>query len=205
MEFFVLGRDADGVDDLLAELTEAHWAYMDGFAGLLRARGPLLTPDRTRHAGSMHVVEVPDVAAAYRFAYEEPFQRAGVFADVSVTRFVSWGGRTMYGDRPASAAPASSLVLARWDGEPMTDVLLDALGQAAIEAAGEAWVFLGLLLSDDASSCVGAAGALDLTEDQAGPAFSAALTATGHPAAAVTTSAWQRGGRAGSTPSSAAG
>jgi uncharacterized protein YciI len=195
MEFFVLGRDADGVDDLLAELSEAHWAYMDGFAGRLRARGPLLTPDRTRHAGSMHVVEVPDVAAAYRFAYDEPFQRAGVFADLSVTRFLSWGIRTMYGDPPVSPPPASSLVLARWEGEPMSDVLLDALGQAAVEAAGEAWVFLGLLLSDDASSCLGAAGALDLGEEGAVSAFGLALAATGRGSAPVVGSAWQRGGR----------
>jgi uncharacterized protein len=196
MEFFVLGRDAEGVDQLLDQLTEAHWAYMDLFAGRLRARGPLLSPDRTRHAGSMHVVQVPDVAAAYRFAYDEPFQRAGVFADLSVTRFVSCGNRTMYDDRPVAAPPASTLVLARWDPTPMTPALLDGLADAA-DHGPDAWVFLGLLLSDDGSGCVGAAGALDLTEDRAVAAFGAALAATGRESVAVVGWAWQRGGRPG--------
>ncbi|MFL6101043.1 MAG: YciI family protein [Actinomycetales bacterium] len=195
MEFFVLGRDADGVDQLLEELTEAHWSYMDRFAGQLRARGPLLSADRTRHAGSMHVVEVPDVAAAYRFAYEEPFECAGVFADLSVTRYVSCGHRTMFDGSPAAQPAASALVVSRWDAEPMTAGLLEELSAAATEAAGEAWVFLGLLLSDDGASCLGAAGALDLAEQEAAPAFEAMLAATGHASTAVVAAAWQRGGR----------
>jgi uncharacterized protein YciI len=199
MEFFVLGRDGEGVEELLSDLTEAHWAYMDGFAGRLRARGPLLSPDRDRHAGSMHVVDVPDVAAAYRFAYEEPFQQAGVFADLSVTRFVTCGDRTMYDDRPVPSAPSSTLVLARWDAEPMSSSRLEALGDrlavTADEAAGDAWVFLGLLLGDDGSDGLGAAGALDLPEDQAVAAFQATLAATGRGSAAVLASPWQRGGR----------
>jgi uncharacterized protein YciI len=196
MEFFVLGRDADGVDELLEELTEAHWSYMDGFATALRARGPLLSADRNRHAGSMHVVDVPDVAAAYRFAYDEPFQRAGVFADLSVTRFVSCGNRTMYDGSPVRRPVASALVVARWRAEPMSAGLLQQFAAAATEAAGDDWVFLGMLLSDDGASCLGAAGALDLDEEQSGAAFEAVLTATGHASAAVVVvTAWQRGGR----------
>jgi len=196
MEFFVLGRDADGVDELLEELTEAHWSYMDGFARALRARGPLLSADRTRHAGSMHVVDVPDVAAAYRFAYDEPFQRAGVFADLSVTRFVSCGSRTMYDGSPVRRPAASALVVARWRAEPMSAGLLQQFAAAATETAADAWVFLGLLLSDDGVGCLGAAGALDLAEDHAGAAFEAVLAATGHASAAVVVvAAWQRGGR----------
>ena len=198
MEFFVLGRDAEGVEDLLTRLTEEHWAYLDHFAGRLRARGPLLSPDRARHAGSMHVVDVPDVAAAYRSAYDEPFQRAGVFADLTVTRFAGCGDRTMYDHPPdptVGPPPASTLVLARWEPTPMADVLLERLVDAADQEAGDLWVFLGLLLSDDGSSCLGAAGALDLAEDRAVAAFEAALTATGQPSPAVAGSAWQRGGR----------
>lgn len=196
MEFLVLGRDADGVDDLLEELAEAHWSYMDRFAPALRARGPLLSPDRSRHAGSMHVVDLPDVAAAYRFAYGEPFQRAGVFADLSVTRFVSCGNRTMYDGSPVRRPVASALVVARWRAEPMSAGLLQGFAAAAREAAGDDWVFLGMLLSDDGASCLGAAGAVDLDEERAAAAFEAVLTATGHASAAVVVvTAWQRGGR----------
>jgi hypothetical protein len=69
------------------------------------------------------------------------------------------------------------------------------LAVAADHAAGDAWVFLGLLLTDDGSGCLGAAGALDLAEDQAVAAFRAALAATGRESAAVFGTAWQRGGR----------
>lgn len=198
MEFFVLGRDAEGVEDLLEALTEAHWGYLDPFAGRLRARGPLLSPDRSRHAGSMHIVDVPDVAAAYRFAYDEPFQRNGVFADLTVTRFVSCGDRSMYDDRRPLARPATSastLVIARWDTEPTSPRRHDDLAEAADETSEDPWVFLGLLLSDDGSDCIGAVGALDLRQDAAVPAFMAALAAAGRDAVEAVAWPWQRGGR----------
>jgi uncharacterized protein YciI len=66
--FFVLGVDGDDVQERLEELSEAHWAYLDGFADALVARGPTLSADGELHTGSVHVVEVTDTAAAQRFA-----------------------------------------------------------------------------------------------------------------------------------------
>ena len=53
---------------------------MDGWADVLVARGPVLSNDGERHAGSVHVVDLPDLAAAHRFADEEPFARAGWYS-----------------------------------------------------------------------------------------------------------------------------
>ena len=73
MHFLVLGVDGPEFDgELEAELPEEHQRYMDGWADVLVARGPVLSNDGERHAGSVHVVDLPDLAA-HRFADEEPF------------------------------------------------------------------------------------------------------------------------------------
>jgi uncharacterized protein YciI len=39
VEYFVYCRDRPGTEELLAELGEAHWSFMDGYADALIARG----------------------------------------------------------------------------------------------------------------------------------------------------------------------
>ena len=79
MHFLVLGVDGPEFDgELEAELPEEHQRYMDGWADVLVARGPVLSNDGERHAGSVHVVDLPDLAAAHRFADEEPFAQVTV-------------------------------------------------------------------------------------------------------------------------------
>ncbi|HEV7711460.1 MAG TPA: hypothetical protein VGP16_24945 [Asanoa sp.] len=43
---------------------------MDGFAAELIARGPTFDGDRL--SGSVHIVDLPDPAAARAFAFDEP-------------------------------------------------------------------------------------------------------------------------------------
>jgi uncharacterized protein len=88
MPFFVYGQDRTGAGPGLAELTEAHWSYMDRFAGRLILRGPTLSGDGAEHTGSVHVVDLDDRAAADQFATEEPFWRAGLYAGLTVARAV---------------------------------------------------------------------------------------------------------------------
>ncbi|MDF8262638.1 YciI family protein [Luteipulveratus flavus] len=103
-DFLVLSRAtaqaATSDDD--AGLTERHWSYMDGYADRLTARGPLLGPDRETWAGSVHVVGLPDAAAARAFVEQEPYQGAGAYADHSIWRFTNLLGRTMW-DFPGAA------------------------------------------------------------------------------------------------------
>jgi len=97
MDFLILGRavvDADDGDT--PELDEAHWSYMDAFAGRMTARGPTLSPDRQTWTGSLHVVDLPDLQAAQEFAVNDPYHRAGLFADHLVRRFDDLLGRTMW-------------------------------------------------------------------------------------------------------------
>jgi uncharacterized protein len=64
MEYFIYCRDNPDTGAILDELAEAHWSFMDGYADAMIARGPTLTPDRMRHTGGMHIVDLPDGDAA---------------------------------------------------------------------------------------------------------------------------------------------
>ena len=102
MEFFCYHRDRPGSGALRGEMVEAHWSYMDGYAAELIARGPTLTEDGETATGSVHIVELPDPAAARAFAFDEPNYQAGVYRDVLIRRWRNLLGRTMW-DFPGRA------------------------------------------------------------------------------------------------------
>ena len=101
MEFFCYHRDRPGSAALRDELLEQHWSYMDGYEKELIARGPTFTGDGIP-TGSVHIVDLPDAAAARAFAFDEPNYQAGVYRDVLLRRWRNMLGRTMWefpGDR----------------------------------------------------------------------------------------------------------
>ena len=102
MQFFCYPRDRVGSTPLRASLTEEHWSYMDRFE--LIARGPTFLDDDTL-TGSVHVVELPDVAAARAFVLDEPSYQAGAYRDVLLRR-TAW--QTLDSSVTASAAAPSS-------------------------------------------------------------------------------------------------
>src|SRR5215471_9632886 len=101
MLFYVHGQDRPGAQAEMEALAEAHWAYMDRFAGRLILRGPTLSDDGTEHTGSVHVVDLADRAGAERFAAEEPFWLAGLYQQVTATRAV-----VLHRHEPAESLPA---------------------------------------------------------------------------------------------------
>jgi hypothetical protein len=68
MEFFCYHRDRPGSVTLREELLEEHWSYMDRYATEMIARGPTLAGDGDTRTGSVHIVGLPDPAAARAFA-----------------------------------------------------------------------------------------------------------------------------------------
>jgi uncharacterized protein YciI len=78
------------------ELLEEHWSYMDRYAAGMIARGPTLADDGDTPTGSVHVVDLPDSAAARAFAFDEPNYQAGVYRDVLLHRWRNTLGRTMW-------------------------------------------------------------------------------------------------------------
>jgi len=131
MLHFVYGVDRPGTGPLRTELLEKHWAYMDGYVKELTARGPTLNDDRTEATGSIHIVDLPDLAAARAFAFDEPNYQAGVYDPVLLLRYEDTLGGTMWqhasgngegfllighgapGTRPAPAVAPAPRTLAR--------------------------------------------------------------------------------------------
>jgi uncharacterized protein len=193
VRYFVHGVDREDVDEQLEELAESHWTYIDGHADALVARGPTLSTDGTSHTGSVHVVEAATIDDARRFALEEPYWLADIYASVTVSRFRSAEAGTMW-DRPSQhAGSASSLVLVRWPGQSRSSAggadrkLLRTLART------DALVFGGLLISDDGTQSVGLVAAVDADIGRAA-AFVAALGLPGS-TTSVTSLRWRRGGR----------
>jgi len=75
MEFFCYHRDRPGSSALRDALLEEHWSYMDQYATQIIARGPTFEGDTP--TGSVHIIDLPDPAAARAFAFDEPNYQAG--------------------------------------------------------------------------------------------------------------------------------
>lgn len=148
MEFFCFHRDRRESLALRLELLEEHWSYMDRYAAEMIARGPTLAADGETPTGSVHVVDLPDAAAARTFAFDEPGYQAGVYRDVLLRRWRNLLGRTMW-DFPGGRTGGNRyLVLGLGAGQPAD---LD------VSADRDDLIAYGPLLSDDGATWVGTA------------------------------------------------
>jgi uncharacterized protein len=62
---------------------EAHFAYGNATAGVIRLGGPFLGPDGGM-AGSLIIIEVEDLAAAQAWHDKDPYKLAGLFERVEI-------------------------------------------------------------------------------------------------------------------------
>lgn len=179
MEFFCYHRDRPGSESLRDELAEAHWSYMDRFAAQLIARGPTFLDDRTL-TGSVHIVGLPDPAAARAFAFDEPNYQAGVYRDVLVRRWDNLLGRTMWDFPGGRTAGNRYLVLGLGAGS------LDD----AVPVEQDSLIAYGPLLSDDAGAWLGTAALV-----RASDAAAARAILNPDRYAAIEVHNWEFGGR----------
>ncbi|MGW8884456.1 YciI family protein [Streptomyces sp. NPDC055749] len=179
MEFICYHRDRPGSLPLRDELLEDHWSYMDGYAKEMIARGPTLeggTP-----TGSVHIVDLPDPAAARAFAFDEPGYRAGVYRDVLLRRWRNTLGRTMW-DFPGGPEGGNRyLVLGLGEG---------AAADLAPPPDRDELIAYGPLLSDDGATWLGTAALVRAPDPEAARAV---LTADRY--AGIEVHTWQFGGR----------
>ncbi|MBW5420082.1 hypothetical protein GKQ77_00590 [Streptomyces sp. BG9H] len=148
MEFFCYHRDRPGSLALREELGEKHWSYMDRYAKELIARGPTLADDGETPTGSVHIVDLPDPAAARAFAFDEPNYQAGAYRDVLLRRWRNVLGRTMW-DFPGGRTDGNRyLVLGLGEG-PAADL--------SLPLDRDDLVAYGPLLSDDGDTWLGTA------------------------------------------------
>jgi uncharacterized protein YciI len=179
MEFFCYHRDRPGSPTLRDELQEAHWTYMDGYAAQLIARGPTL--DGNLATGSVHIVDVPDPAAARAFAFDEPNYQAGIYRDVLLRRWRNGLGRTMWEFAGGAEDGTRYLVLGLGSGEPL---------DLPVPAGPNELIAYGPLLSDDGTAWLGTAALV-----RAPDAAAARAVRTADRYAVVEVHRWQFGGR----------
>jgi hypothetical protein len=177
MEFLFYHRDRTDSGTLRDELIEQHWSYMDNYDKEMIARGPTLADDGDTATGSIHIVDLPDVATARAFAFDEPNYQAGVYRDVLIRRWRNTLGRTMW-DSPG--VRSGYLVIGLGAGEAVD---LEPREQDDLIAYGP-------LLSDDGTAWLGTAAIVRAAD---GEAARAVLTVDRY--ADVEVHNWQFGGR----------
>jgi len=147
VEFFCYHRDRPGSVALRNDLLEEHWSYMDRYAKEMIARGPTLAADGTP-TGSVHIVDLPDPAAARAFAFDEPNYQAGVYRDVLLRRWHNMLGRTMW-DFPGGPNVGNRyLVLGLGSGQA---------ADLAVPPDRDELIAYGPLLSDSGTTWLGTA------------------------------------------------
>ncbi|MFF4695136.1 YciI family protein [Streptomyces chattanoogensis] len=183
MEFFCYHRDRPDSLALRNELLEEHRSYMDRYVTEMIARGPTLTSDRDTPTptGSVHILDLPDAAAARAFAFDEPGYQAGVYRDVLLRRWRNTLGRTMWDFPGAETGGNRYLVLGFGEGQA---------ADLAAPPGRDELIAYGPLLSDDGATWLGTAVLLRAPDPERARAV---LTPDRY--AAIEVHHWQFGGR----------
>jgi uncharacterized protein YciI len=124
---------------------------MDRYAAQLIARGPTFGPGGGTLTGSVHIVDLPDPAAARAFAFDEPCYQAGAYRDVMLRRWRNALGRTMWDFPGGRTDGARYLVLGLGAGRP---------ADLTVPADEDELIAYGPLLSDDGTAWLGTAALL---------------------------------------------
>lgn len=167
MDYFFYCRDKAGTAAMRKQLVETHWAFMDGYASRMSARGPTVQEDGVTQTGSMHIVDLPDAEAARVFAYEEPYCKAGMFEEVMVRRWENELGRTMWDFKGQPEKNRRFLVIAH--GKPAMEAERKRLAEArrryyTEKGRQDCLIASGPLLSEDGRQWRGSAMMVELAD-----------------------------------------
>ena len=83
MRFALMTKDKSGALQIRLDNRDAHLAYIAD-TGVVEMAGPLLDADGEM-CGSLIVLDVADMATAQAWADKDPYNQAGLFADVTLT------------------------------------------------------------------------------------------------------------------------
>jgi hypothetical protein len=86
MLYVIYGVDGPDGAAIRAATRDAHFAYLERHRDILVLGGATLADDGAARTGSVLIVNVPGRAEADAFARDEPFRKAGLFAQYTVTR-----------------------------------------------------------------------------------------------------------------------
>lgn len=83
MRVMLMAKDKEGALDIRKANRDAHLAYLKE-TGVVEQAGPLLN-EAGEMAGSLLVMEVADLGAAKAWAENDPYAKAGLFAEVHIS------------------------------------------------------------------------------------------------------------------------
>jgi uncharacterized protein YciI len=86
MLYIIFAEDDPARTSIRDELAAAHAAYLKQFRERFVLGGAQLQEDGTTRTGSVFVLNMANLAEAQAFADDEPFNRAGLFARIRITR-----------------------------------------------------------------------------------------------------------------------
>ena len=86
MLYLIYGVDGPDGARIRASTRDAHFAYLERHRDILVLGGATLADDGAMRTGSVLIVNVASRAEADAFARDEPFRKAGLFAEHTVTR-----------------------------------------------------------------------------------------------------------------------
>tara|TARA_Y100001970_G_scaffold201861_1_gene245690 strand:+ start:1097 stop:1402 length:306 start_codon:yes stop_codon:yes gene_type:complete len=82
----IYGVDGCDAARIRAETKPAHFSYLEKNEDILVLGGATLADDSNARTGSLLVINVPSRAAADKFAKNEPFFKAGLFRQRTISR-----------------------------------------------------------------------------------------------------------------------
>ena len=86
MLFLIRCVDKPGYGPVRTESRPRHLEYLDDFKSQVRFAGPILNEKKETPMGSIFIMDFSDRGEAERFAAEDPYARAGLFASVDIAR-----------------------------------------------------------------------------------------------------------------------
>src|SRR5262245_18227327 len=86
MLYLIYGVDGPEGAHIRAATRDAHFAYLERHRDILVLGGATLAEDGSTRTGSVLIINVASRAEADAFARDEPFRKAGLFAQHTVTR-----------------------------------------------------------------------------------------------------------------------
>jgi uncharacterized protein len=154
---------------------------MDRYAAQIIARGPTLASDGDTPTGSVHIVDLPDPAAARAFAFDEPSYQAGVYRDVLLRRWRNALGRTMW-QFPGGRSGGNRYLVLGLGAARAVDL--------AVPTNRDELIAYGPLLSDNSATWLGTAALVLAPNPDTARAI---LTPDGY--TEIEVRSWQFGGR----------
>lgn len=87
MPYVIQLADKPDHGKLRAELRAVHLEYLDANKDKLLAAGALIEDDGSGGSGSLYIVDTEERREAERFLAGDPFHKAGLFGEVTMTRW----------------------------------------------------------------------------------------------------------------------